>query len=255
MSTFNPDYPSAPSTGFLQYTYQPEAQLDSRYYPGSLNPYNIDPYGFNAYGYNGQPDSRRNIGGNNAMNPVNPFAQFGQTQSPTSIPETAVQPYSSYPPATPNGQQAMGLNAMIDSRRNVTSTPATSTNPWAQQQQNAFQAPTIPSVPSPVNTIPGGNQTSGWFDYGCTPGYKIDTNMLALYGNNPYGFDRHQSWENYYTQERKLPMPTIDWRAISEAQAPYNNRPAMPQYPVQQWPTAQVNWRESAEQIWSSPSL
>ena len=98
MSTFNPDYPSAPSTGFLQYTYQPEAQLDSRYYPGSLNPYNIDPYGFNAYGYNGQPDSRRNIGGNNAMNPVNPFAQFGQTQSPTSIPETAVQP--SYSAAT-----------------------------------------------------------------------------------------------------------------------------------------------------------
>lgn len=244
MSTFNPDYPTSQSAGFLQHTYQTPQQSDLYYYPGSMNSYN-------AYGMP-QCDSRRNT----PMNPVNPFAQFGQTQ-PASIPESAAQPFSSYPPATPMGQQPpMGLNSMIESRRNIPSTPNNSVNPWAPQ--NTFNANAMPMTQAPVapfNTIPGCMPTNGWFDGGCTPGYKIDMNEMALYGNNPFGFDRHQSWENYYTQNRTIPMPAIDWRAISEANAPYNNRPAAPQYPVNQYPTPQTNWREMAERNWSSSNL
>ena len=212
---YNPDYPSSASS-FSQYTYQPAAQADMYYYAGGNNamfsggPFN-DPYAY------GQPDSRRNFGGM-PMNPVNPFQQFGQPNAQMSVPEEQIQPFSSYPPSaptqTPNGTAApMGLNSLIDSRRNITQNTSTaSMSPWAQQKQNTMQ---------------------------------------ALYGNTTFGFDRHDTWDNYYTRERQLPPPNINWGAINEAHAPYNNRPVQPQIPVNQCPVPSVNWRESAEKIWN----
>lgn len=237
--SYNSDYSSTNPGGFLQHTYQPQQQNDLYYYSGGMvNPYaSIVP----------QNDSRRNV-----FNPVNPFAQFGQTQT-QFVPESAVQPFASYPPATPSGAQPMGLNAMIESRRNVPSAPVASpqANPWASQQQ-------VPQTPNPqtlavFNSFPGTSNT--WFDGGLTPGYRIDMSTMALYGDTQMGFDKHQSWENYYTQNRPIPMPSINWGAqANQAQACYN-QPMMPQYPVQQYPSAQANWKEIAERNWGSSKL
>lgn len=239
---FNPDYPSSTGTDFLQYTYQNQQQNNMYYYPG--NGYNTNPYGY-GYGNNPQSDSRRNV-----MNPVNPFNQFGQNQQ-NAIPESAVKPFSSYPPATPMGapSQPMGLNSLVESRRNIptNTTPNTSSNPWATQQQpqpNPFQAQ--------QNTTNFG--MNGCYDP-YNPAYKIDPSMAVLYGNtNPTPFDKHCSWDNFYTQPRNIDMPNINWNAqYNNNQACYNN--PLPQYPVQQYPTAQQNWKEIAEKNWGSSNL
>ena len=247
---YNPDYPSSASS-FAQYTYQPTAQADMYYYAGGNNamfsggPFN-DPYAY------GQPDCRRNFGGM-PMNPVNPFQQFGQPNAQMSVPEDQIQPFSSYPPSaptqTPNGNAApMGLNSLIDSRRNITQNTSTaSMSPWAQQKQNTMQAPV--QVPQTIPTVP--QNTNGWFNNGYNMGYNVDMNMQSLYGNTSFGFDRHDTWDNYYTKERQLPPPNINWGAINEAHAPYNNRPVQPQIPANQCPVPSVNWRESAEKIWN----
>lgn len=239
MSTFNPDYPTANSGNFLQHTYQNAPQTDLYFYGGNqMNPYSsMMPN-----------DSRRNVGyGMTPVNPVNPFMQFGQSlqTQQQSIPESSVQPFASYPPATPMGATApMGLNSMVEnSRRNIPATP-TQNNPWAT------------STNMPMNTMPtqpmfGGGIPNNWFDNGYNIGYKIDMNTMALYGDNTFSFDKHQSWENGYTQNRSIGMPNINWQ--NNAQACYN-QPMMPQYPIQQQ-AVQANWKEIAEKNWGSNNL
>ena len=240
MSTFNPDYPTSNTAGFLQHTYQTPQQSNLYYYPGS----SASPYGIPA----SNNDSRRN-----AMNPVNPygavnpFNQFGGQQAP-AIPESAVQPFASYPPSTPMNaptQPPMGLNSLVESRRNIPSTNTpTSSNPWATQQ--------TPPQSNPFQTPQPTQQAYGLFDSNY-PGFRVDMNSMALYGDNSCGFDKHQSWNNYYTQPRTIPMPNINWNAQQSPQACYNQ--PLPQYPVPQYPTAQANWKELAEKNWSNSNL
>ena len=234
--SYNPDYPTDQGAGFLQHTYQPQ-QSDMFYWGGGMNPYGTMGMGFND-------GSRRNT-----MNPVNPFAQFGQTPAqPQAVPEQAVQPFSSYPPSAPTAQP-MGLNSMVESRRNIPAPQAPQNNPWATPQ---FQTPSQQTM-AVFNSIPSQQQTATWFDPNCYggPGYRVDMNTMSLYGNNTTGFDRHNSWENYYTQNRPLPMPIIDWKA----QQSFNNPATMPQYSVQQFPTAQQSWKDIAEQNWAQQKL
>lgn len=230
---YNPDYPTAQSAGFLQHTYQPTQQTDMFFYGGGMNPY---------AGMIPQADSRRNVG-----NPVNPFATFGQTQPP-AVPESQVQPFASYPPSTPVPNQPLSLNSLIEnSRRNAPPQP-TAANIWAQSQQ----APT-PQTAAVFNAVPGAN--NGMYGYAdLYSGYRIDMNTVPLYGDSSFGFDKRQSWENCYTQNRPIPMPAIDWRAQSNP-APAAYAQPIPPYPGQYFPSSQNNWREIAERNWGSASL
>lgn len=241
--TYNPDAPVENTGGFAQHTYQPP-QNDMFYWSGAMG-----AFGPNM-GYN--DGSRRNT-----MNPVNPFAQFGQNQ-PQAIPEQAVQPFSSYPPsapmAAPVAPQPMGLNSMVESRRNVPPTPVGQNNPWAQPQQATPQYPVQPTY----TQVPGQMPMAGWFDPNMgAPGFKIDMNTMALYGGNTFGFDKHNSWENYYTQNRPIGAPNINWQAappqLPPGYAAYQQPAA--QYPMSQFPTSQQSWKDIAERNWAGQNI
>ena len=111
----NPDYPVDDGSNFIMHTYQQPQMQNTMYWNGS----SFGPMGMQGFN---DPASRRNL------NPVNPFQQFGQqmpqqpnpfqqfgTNNNGAIPENMVQPFGTYPPSTPVGnQQQMGLNALID---------------------------------------------------------------------------------------------------------------------------------------------
>lgn len=178
------------------------------YRPGD----NSSVYNFNGYNggtYWGAPsypsDSRRNLGNQNVVNPVNPFSQYGQVQS-NAIPENMVQPFSSYPPATPVGSMGSpvagaGLNAFVESRRNaVPAGTAPQNNPWAQQAAPA-QVPQI----NALNVQPNCASCS----------------FLNGGSNNPWNytvssFDKKNVWNNEYTQPRPLDMPYDAWKNVNQ---------------------------------------
>lgn len=239
---YNPDYPTDQGYGFAQHTYQPAPMVDTFYWGGS-----------NGYGPSFNDGSRRNVlGPVNPVNPVNqaapnPFAQYGNQS--TTIPESAVQPFSSYPPSTPmpNGG---GLNSMVESRRNAlaSTTAANQNNPWAVKSN--------PPAPVPPG-YPAQNPGTGW--NGPTSPYGYCTNEYnSLYANNPsFGFDKHNRWDNYYTQSRPYPMPNINWNEPQPSQQnPYayggncyqgGYNPAT----INQFPTAPMNWKDKATENWS----
>jgi len=230
---YNPDYPTDQGAGFLQHTYQNTPRNDMYFWGG----------------FSGNPSGCYNDGSRrNMMNPVNPaapnpFAQFGQTQS--TVPEQAVQPFSSYPPS-PMAQPG-GLNAAIESRRNIPNQMPNQNNPWAKPQAPAMNGfnPTTPAPQQPpmyFDQNPYGNYY-----------YGPDTNTLALYNNNSFGFDKRNSWDNYYTQNRPYPMPTINWREQQQQQQNcYGpNQFCMNQYQIQPFPTAPMNWKDKAMENWS----
>ena len=66
--SYNPDYPTDQTAGWLAHTYQDTPNNEMFYWNGSTGAF--------GYDYN----SRRNAG--TPMNPVNPFAQFGQYGQP-----------------------------------------------------------------------------------------------------------------------------------------------------------------------------
>ena len=245
MSNYNPDAPTDNTAGFLQHTYQAPTN-DTFFWNGS----GINGFG-NGIGYN--DGSRRN-----AMNPVNPgccapnpFTQFGQ-QQPQSIPESAVQPFSSYPPSTPCAipaqQNSFSLNSMVESRRNAPPTQVGQNNPWAPQQQ-APQYPVAPQQPQFPQPSLG-----SYFDPNMTPGFRVDISSSALYGQSSFNFDKHNSWDNYYTQNRTIGMPNINWQpsnySVPQGYAAYSQPTA--QYPVNQFQTTQPSWRDIAEKNWSN---
>lgn len=207
---YNPDYPSDQTGGFLQHTYQGQNNNQQFYWNGG--------YGFpGQYGYGA--DSRRNA----TMNPVNPFNTFGQTgmgNNSFDIPESAVQPFGTYPPATP--QQNMGLNAMIDSRRNMGQPNVPQgNNPWAP----------APATPTPqTQAVFGAVPTTQQYQYGYNPyagygfGVPNDPNTRALYGDFGPSFDRHNSWDNYLTDRRPIQPPVIDWRSAGNPNNQLNNQ-------------------------------
>ncbi len=247
MSTYNPDAPVDNNGGWLQHTYQPQ-QNDSFYWSGSLN----GPFGPNM-GYN--DGSRRNMNPVNPFAPANPnpFAQFGQMQPtnpvnptgiPTGIPESAVQPFSSYPPSTPAGNQpSMGLNSMIDSsRRNI---PVMENNPWAPQPT---QPQFVPQSTPPANWNPTP------FDYWNfqNQGFRVDMNTAALYdNNNHFGFDKRQTWENCYTQYRPIHTPEANWNVPQPSFCGYPQQGNTFQCPVMsQLQTSQLSWKDEAIKNW-----
>jgi hypothetical protein len=261
---FNPDYPQDDGSNFLMHTYQQNQMQNSMYWNGSSFGPMMGMPGFN------DPSSRRNL------NPVNPFQQFGQTvpQQPNpytqfgtnnngAIPESMVQPFGTYPPATPAGNQQMGLNSLIDSRRNMNNPIQVSqNNPWATpQQQSPAPQPTQGAYQDPNNAFnPFANNGYNAFDlnqYYMNNGFKVDMATAALYQNNgPTSFDKNNAWDNYYTQYRPLmPPQNINWRPNPQAQgSPFNLQApqpyAMPQYPVQQYATPQ-NWNDIADRNWA----
>ena len=227
---YNPDYPTDQTAGWLAHTYQNLPSNEMYYWNGASG----------SFGYD--VNSRRNMG--TPMNPVNPFSQYGQygTQNQGSIPESAVQPYSSYPPSTP--QQNMGLNSMVESRRNMT-TPQTNpqSNPWAQQAQMPTQTPQPQAYNSYMNN-------PGYFG-GYMPG-SIDHNTSALYGSTQFGFDKHNTWENYYTQNRPLPMPTIDWKNQQGCGCNMYSIPSGPQYPTPNQGANNCSWSDISKTNWNT---
>lgn len=256
---YNPDYPVDNGNSFLMHTYQQPQQNNTMYWNGGYGMMGGMQYDMN---------SRRNF------NPVNPFQQYGQVpnvipqqnvnpfapqQNNGSIPESMVQPFGTYPPATPNGAQP-ALNQFIDSRRNnMNPVQVNQNNPWAtpqstqQAQPQQQQMPQFPAYPS---SLPA---NYGWDPYGFNCGFKVDMTTAALY--NPQSvpsFDRNNSWDNCYTKYRPLMSPyNIDWRGQN---AQYQQNPfslqapqpvqQMPQYPVQQYNVPQ-NWNDAAERNWA----
>ncbi len=233
---YNPDYPVEQTGGFLQHTYQQQPTNTSFYWNGGCA---VPGCGM---------DSRRNI-----MNPVNPFNTFGQVgmNQPQDIPESAVQPFGTYPPSTP--QQNMGLNAMIDSRRSMGNQNfAAQNNPWAPQQPT----PQTQSVFGAVPAQPQQYQADPYAGYGNTY-VPNDPNTRALYADFGGSFDRHNSWDNYFTAPRQIQPPTIDWRAASNPQANMYNQWQNSGFGMQpsvfgQTPnTAGANWNEIQAQNWN----
>ena len=254
---YNPDYPVDDGASFLMHTYQ-KPQQTSMYWGGG--------YGMMNMPYN-DPTSRRNF------NPVNPFQQWGQQQpvqpqnsmfgnnnNNGAIPENMVQPFGTYPPSSPQPMQ-MGLNSLVDSRRNMNNPVQVSqNNPWATPAQQAqpqlppMQQNTNPFQPQQQNPFTG----FGYVD----PNYyannfRVDMATAALYNNNGTTLDKNNAWENYFTQYRPLQQPqNINWRPNEQYQQnpftlqspqPY----AMPQYPVQQYSMSQ-NWNDIATKNWQN---
>lgn len=225
---YNPDYPTDASMGFAQHTYQNDAFNNSFYWNGYTPTFGA---GGNQY------DSRRNDG---PINPVNPFNQFGQFGQPNNtnqcVPENQVQPFSSYPPSTPQ------LNGMVnygDSRRNV----VTNNNPWAPQ-------PTTP--PPTYPTTPSWNQPCEpqWNNY--NPCNKIDMSTSALYQNAGFSsYDKKNAWDNYYTNPRQIQPPQVNWSSYQNNYQNNNNYQQycnIPTYPITQNNT---NWKDMAVSCWS----
>lgn len=235
---YNPDYPTDNTPGFLAHTYQGVSQPDMFYWNGQAGMFGGSYGSYDA-------NSRRNI------NPVNPFTQFGQ-QKPAAqmIPESAVQPFSSYPPATP--QQSYGLNSIVESRRNMPAPTVQQNNPWAQTPAPQMAAPVVPDQTN--SYIP----QNAYFDPGYMPA-KIDMNTAALYGGGyQMSYDKHNAWDNYYTQARTLPMPSIDWHGAPNCQQcgmNMYNAPKAPQYPTNQFKPANMNWADIAKTNWSEANL
>ena len=254
MSMYNPDYPTDNGGNFLMHTYQ-QPQQNTMYWNGG--------YGMmGGNSYMNDMNSRRNF------NPVNPFNNFGQ-QVPNmvpqqnanpfvnnngSIPESMVQPFGTYPPSTPNGNQP-ALNQFIDSRRNnMNPVQVNQNNPWATPQQQPQPQP----VPQQPSCMP--NTAFGWDPYGFNYGFKVDMSTAALYNPNSVpSFDRSNSWDNCYTKYRPLMSPSnIDWRGQNNQyqqnpfmlQAPQPVQ-QMPQYPVQQYNVPQ-NWSDTADRNWAN---
>jgi hypothetical protein len=250
---FNPDYPTDNGGNFLMHTYQQPQQQTSMFWNGQS-------FGMlGGMSYMNDTSSRRNF------NPVNPFQQFGQAQPAAtnpfannnnngSIPEQFVQPFGTYPPATPNGNP-MGLNALVDSRRNMNNPVQVSqNNPWATQQPAAPAAPVAPVAQMPQ--MPTNPCMNPYDPYGMG-GFKIDMSTAALYNASSIpSFDKSNSWDNCYTKYRPLMSPNnIDWygqyngqQSSFMLQAP---QPQAMQYPVQQYNVPQ-NWNDLAERNWTS---
>lgn len=249
---YNPDYPTDRGYGFAQHTYQPAPHTDMFYWGGS-----------NGFGPSFNDGSRRNMFNNpmmnNTMNPTNPvapnpFQQYGN-QSAT-IPESAVQPFSSYPPSTPMPNNG-GLNSMVESRRNVLAATSVGNqnNPWAVKSTPPVPSPSIPTTQTPSNNAWGTPNPCNYYG---------PNEYNSLYNNHPsYGFNKQGRWENYYTQTRTFPMPNIDWNN-NNMQNQYNQygyptqncgmtpggygyNPSM----VNQFPTAPLNWKDKATENWS----
>ena len=255
----NPDYPVDDGSNFIMHTYQQPQMQNSMYWNGS----SFGPMGMQGFN---DPASRRNL------NPVNPFQQWGQQQAPqpnpfqqfgsnpgnNAIPENMVQPFGTYPPSTPvNQQQPMGLNALIDSRRNMNNPIQVSqNNPWATPQQ---QAPQNPVPDQTFNQFNNGYNAFDLNQYYMNNGFMVDMATEALYQNNgPTSFDKNNAWDNFYTQYRPLmPPQNINWRPNNQCQqsSPFSLQApqpyAMPQYPTQQYSTPQ-NWNDIADRNWAA---
>lgn len=253
---FNPDYPTDNGGSFLMHTYQ-QPQQNTMFWNGQS-------FGMmGGMSYMNDTNSRRNF------NPVNPFNAYGQVQpnmmpnatnpfannTNGSIPENMVQPFGTYPPATPNGQP-MGLNALVDSRRNMNNPVQVSqNNPWATPTQNQPAQMPAPQAPQQSMLSPFFGQNP-YDPYGMGCGFKVDMNTAALYNPSSVpSFDRSNSWDNCYTKYRPLMSPSnIDWRGQYQQQNPFTlqaPQPQMPQYPVQQYAVPQ-NWNDVAERNWAS---
>jgi len=249
---YNPDYPNTENAGFIQHTYQAQQQNNDMFYVNGQAVYN--PFAPTGY----QSDSRR------AINPVNPYGVYPNPNQPMNgynpqnqaIPESQVQPFSSYPPSTPLGNvpNMGGLNSLVDSRRNFDNT-LPQNNPWITQN------------PAPTYTQPQNNFNNNGYGGNFNNGYpstfgNVESNTLALYSSGSMGYNRKVgAWDNCYVQNRAIPMPVIDWRQQQQNQQNqqnqqvYSYQPNMqPQFPPQ-YQNTQANWAEIAVKNWSSNKL
>lgn len=233
---FNPDYPT--NVGyFTQHTYENTNPSEQSYYynGGAVNPF-AQSSQFNQQ--TAQPDSRRNVGLPNNTQTVN--NGYPQNNTQQAVPETQIQPFSSYPSGTPNnGNGQVPFNSLIDSRRNV-GLP----NNTQQVTQNNVQNPWIAQPAGSTTTYPY-NYNIPVNSYGY-PGVEIATS--ALYDDpNKFGFDRKQGcWENMYTTPRVPTAPDINWNAQSQQ----NLNPIGYQQNIVQYPRTNESWADIAKNIW-----
>lgn len=223
----------------------------SQYWYNSQNSY--PTYASNCYWGNPsyQADSRRNIG-NAPANPVNPFAQYGQVGQTQYIPESAVQPFSSYPPSTPSGiSGAGGLNSFVETRRNtVPASTAPQNNPWVANQPATVQAP-VQTMTQPQNAL----------TWGCI---APENHYSGPQWNYPVaGFDKKGCWQNEYTQPKQLDMPANAWQSVYQQPAQQNVFGGYQQFNYSTLdlnsgthcqPVAD-NWLDIATKNWSPDSL
>lgn len=209
---YNPDYPIASGTGFIQHTYQTfEQQHQNEYFyyngMGAVNPFDNN---------NNMADSRRNMGyrqqqygcyGAPMSMPMPMSAQPNFSNNQT-IPEANVVPFGNISTSTYSNRRCSSFNALVESRRNA-SAVANCSNPWATNQQ---QIPTAvaqqPTQTMPTQTMP--TQQASYFNQYCAdfrgnPNAAIEMNASALYGNGLTCFDRKSGcWENNYTAGRTI---------------------------------------------------
>lgn len=219
--------------------------FDSQYWyrPGdaSTRVYNFN--GYNGGTYWGNPtypaDSRRNIGAN-PVNPVNPFAQYGQVgNSNPSIPESMVQPCSTYPPPVPAGQ--LDLNAYVETRRNTAPVPgsAPQNNAWAPQSPVAASTSMQPNCAS------------------CA--YAKNSGYSDVWNYSVSSFDKRGVWNNQYTQPRPVEMPSVSWNTPQHNAFDYNgynyNTIGLNTNTFADHRPIEENWNDIARKNWSPESL
>lgn len=180
---YNPDYPSS-DCSWAQNTYIPTAMQQTQPYQTVFNPFD--------------PTSRRNVGQPTnypaqTAGGYNIFQQNPLYQQQYIVPESQVQPFSSYPPAQPPQTANMGFNQLaIDSRRNM-GQQVVGSNLWNNAQ-------------TPVQ------QTEVAYGYN-VPQYTGPYNNFA-----PVFDKKTPLWDNYMTAPQQIAAPQIDWSAVQSAQ-------------------------------------
>ena len=176
----NPDYPVPGTSQFLRPQYTETADPGFYYMGGGINPFD-------------QP----------MMNPMfsmpQPMGNNGMGDSRRFLPD--VQPQMNTPQPS---QQQMGLNAFVESRRQVTPQPAP-VSPWAQmtpQPMAPAGQPFAPQFMDPMTMVPYGNYSDMAHGAMCPP------------------INRKMMWGDNATPNMFYDMPNIDWNGVQKPQQP-----------------------------------
>lgn len=163
-----------------------------------FNPdYPTTSYGWNAFTY--QPYDQQQVGSvyYNGQGSPNPFANpVTPSDSRRQIGQNFATNWNGQPPQQQPQQPAYGYASPYAPQQPVN--PATT----VAQAPNSYNGPSMLSpnaFASPTN-------------FGGSPDASFD----CIYNNQYTAWDKSSSapaWNNYYTQERQVPPPPIDWTA------------------------------------------
>jgi hypothetical protein len=214
----------------------------SYYYDGSgnYNPSPVNPFLNNGMQQGNPNDSRRN-----SVYPQNPQGQYpygAMANPPQALPQNSL-----YPQNQPLG----GLNAMVDSRRNMPS----------GQPQNQWGANNTQLLSQQLPPF-GSNGYGDYTNYGMPLPGQTQTQQQFMYER----FNGKVGIGTDVGEQKLVPAPVINWEQAMQQQQFQNqqnqnyyggNTYAQPQYPVQQnygnvGIPADKNWKEIAENNWAN---